>query len=132
LFAPGLNVNTAANEVLEVLQLADRLDLVQITDHEMALAATVLSRLGFDIDPAASSGIAYALFRHVHHRYRHSVIIITGRGAKVTAAQLREEGILEGDDGDVTSLVRDAGEIRTYNVRATTRPVPASVTEDHY
>lgn len=103
-FAPGLNVDVAPCEVLEIVTRADCLDLLQVADHEMAAASSIMAKMGMSVDPAASAAVACALFRAIRRLYRDLVVIVTARGATVTAERLREQGLLTLCDRDLSNL----------------------------
>ena len=128
LFAPGLNVNEAPEEVLELLRSADDLDLYQVSDSEMAAAAVLMDLRGFAIDPAAAAGVACALFRVVRRKHKDLVVIITGRGARVSAERLREQGLLEFSDVEIGSFARSVSGVPTMSRSSNPRQVGQSGT----
>ncbi len=132
MFAAGLNVNEAPEEVLELIMQTDDLDLYKVEDHEMATAAVMLSAHGMGIDSAASAGVACALFREIRRHHRVLLVILTGRGAKVTSVRLREQGLLNLTDREIGTIAPRTHRIASHLVMTPTPSVAPGVTDERY
>lgn len=103
-FAPALNVNQAPEIVLDLVNGTSDLEFCRVGDEEMATAAIIMASHGMNLDPAAAAGVACVLFGEMRRRYRNLVVLITGRGAKVSAERLREDGILCLSDREIEGI----------------------------
>ena len=130
-FAPALNVNESPAEVLE-LACKDDLDLHQVSDEEMAAAAFIMDKSGMQIDPAATAGVACILFRTLRRRFSNLVVIITGRGAQVSSARLREQGLLSLSDAELSSIACWPEPQVPRFIMSVSRPYLSGVTEERY
>lgn len=115
---------------MELLRFADDLDLYQVNDSEMAAAAVLMGDRGFGIDPAAAAGVACALFRVVRRKHKDLVVIITGRGAKVSAERLREEGLLDLPDNEIQEVAPRGPEVFARDIVCRPEQRILAVSED--
>ncbi len=132
LVAPALNVNVSPEEVLELVSGTADLDLYQVSDEEMSAAALIMEMLGMQIDPAASAGVACVLFRSIRRRFRNLVVIITGRGAQVSAARLREDGVLGFSDAELSSIAPKSLQIIRRNILTSPLVRLSGITDEKY
>jgi threonine dehydratase len=132
LIAPALNVNQAPDEVLELVRNTSDLDLYNVTDGEIAAALVVLNTWGMSADPAAAAGVACILFRQIRRHYKTLVVLITGRGARMSAVQLRSQGVLNLSDAELRTNNPKQPDIRVRTLLTSRTTDFARVTDDKY
>lgn len=104
-FAPGLNVNCIPHVVYDIVSQSDNVEIVHVSDADMALASQYLSQMKIPIDTAAAAGVGTALFGQYRKCGKPTVIIITGGGVEPSAAQLKEAGVIPDSSESLLSWV---------------------------